>query len=484
MKQKSLKINAILNIIKSLMGILFPFISFPYASRILLPEGIGKVNFANQTVALFSIIAGLGIYTYALREAAKVRDNKEKLNQFCSEIFTTNIISTIFAYLLFFITIFTVPKYENYIPLLLISSTTMFFKVFGLEWLYASQEDYIYITIRSIIFQILGIILLFLLVKNPNDYLKYCFISVITSVGSNILNFFHSKHFVKIKIVNPKLIKKHIKKILILFAIVVSSSIYTILDTNMLFFFSNDTEIGLYTAGIKVIRLSITALAAISTVIVPRLSYMAENVSEVEYSNMLRKTLNAIEFLAIPAMFGLFILSEPIIIILCGKEYLKSIKISRIISPIIFFILIGGAIGDQIFTPLRKDKLNFYPVVIGAFINIILNSILIPKLGAIGAAIGTVIAEASVNILKYIFALPYIKGKHFFSEIWKYFISALIMAIILFFYQKIIQNQFTRLIGGILIGIGTYLIVNIFLRTSVLKILLESIKIKLHRRQK
>lgn len=483
MKQKSLKLNAILNITKSLMSIIFPFISFPYASRILLPEGIGKVNFANQTVALFSIIAGLGIYTYAVREAAKVRDEQEKLNQFCSEIFTLNLISTLFAYVLFFITIFTVPKYENYIPLLLISSINMFFNVFGLEWFYSSQEDYLYITIRSIIFQVLGIVLLFLLVKDSDDYLKYCFISVITSVGSNVLNFFHSRHFVKIRIVHPKLIKKHLKKVFILFAIVVSSSIYNILDTNMLGLLSNDTEVGLYSAGTKVIRLSITALAAINAVIIPRLSYMAENVSEIEYSNMLKKSLNVIQFLCIPAMFGLFILSEPIIMIICGKEYSKSIEVSRIISPIVFFILAGGSIGDQIFTPLRKDKLNFYPVAIGAIVNIILNAIFIPKFGALGAAIGTVIAEASVNIVKYILAFPYIKGRHFFSEIWKYFIAALIMAIVLYFYQKVIQNQFARLIGGIFIGVGIYFIVNIFLRSSVLKILLKSLTSKLHRKQ-
>lgn len=76
-KQKSLKKNAIYTFIKALMNIIFPIISFPYASRVLMPEGIGKVNFANSIIDYFIIIASIGITTYAVREASQIRDDKE-----------------------------------------------------------------------------------------------------------------------------------------------------------------------------------------------------------------------------------------------------------------------------------------------------------------------------------------------------------------------------------------------------------------------
>ena len=113
-QQKSLKINAILNMIKTLMGVIFPLITFPYSSRILGPNGIGQVNFANSIVSYFSMIAGLGIGTYATREAAKIRDNNYELNKFSKEIIIINSTSTIVAYILFFISLFLVPKFHQY----------------------------------------------------------------------------------------------------------------------------------------------------------------------------------------------------------------------------------------------------------------------------------------------------------------------------------------------------------------------------------
>ncbi len=90
--QKSLAKNAVFNFIKCFSNIIFPIISFPYASRILLPQGIGAVNFANSTVEYFILIAELGIGTYAAREAARIRDDKTaatKLSKTVRELITS-----------------------------------------------------------------------------------------------------------------------------------------------------------------------------------------------------------------------------------------------------------------------------------------------------------------------------------------------------------------------------------------------------------
>src|SRR5574344_1106179 len=411
MKEPSIKKNIILNVLRSLMSLLFPLITFPYASRILLPEGIGKVNFANQTISLFSIIASLGINTYALREASKIRDNKLSLNQFCSEILLLNLISTVVSYLCLFTFILLIPKYENYLLIIFISSSTIIFNTIGVDWLYGALEDYEYITFRSFIFQIISLILLFIFVHSKEDYINYAAISVFSSVGSNFCNFIHSRKFITLHFVKICSIKKHLKPVFILFGITIAASVYSILDTNMLGFLSTDTEIGIYSAGIKVVRITIGFLSAINAALLPRLSYYVELKNKEKYSDILYKSINIIEILCIPSTIGLFVLSGPIINIVCGEQYSQSVKVMQIICPIIFFILTGGTLGDQIFTPLRKDKLNLIPVIIGAIINFCLNLILIPKHGAIGAAIGTVFAECSVNIIKMIFAWKYIKGK-------------------------------------------------------------------------
>ena len=164
MVKKSLKKNAVLNIIRTTCGIIYPIITFPYASRILLPEGIGKVNFANSVISYFVLIAGLGIGTYGTREAAKIRENKIALSNLVKELFTINIISMAIAYLLLGISLFLVPKFQSYQTLLLISSITILFTTIGFDWVYSALEEYGYITLRTIIFQCISIVLLFLLV--------------------------------------------------------------------------------------------------------------------------------------------------------------------------------------------------------------------------------------------------------------------------------------------------------------------------------
>ena len=193
MKNKSLKKNAALNMVKTIMGLIFPLITFPYASRILQPSGLGKVNFAHSIISYFSMIAALGINTYAVREAAKLREDKAALTKFVKEILTINMTSTVIAYLLLSFTILFVPYFSEYRVLLVVCSGTILFTTLGMDWLYTALEEFSYITIRSILFQFLSLILLFVFVHTQEDYLKYASISVISSVGSNICNFIHAR---------------------------------------------------------------------------------------------------------------------------------------------------------------------------------------------------------------------------------------------------------------------------------------------------
>ena len=199
MIKKSLKKNALLNIVRTTCGIIYPIITFPYASRILLPEGIGKVNFANSVISYFVLIAGLGIGTYGTREAAKIREDKIALSNLVKELFSINVISTLTAYLLLGISLFLVPKFQSYQTLLLISSITILFTTIGFDWVYSALEEYGYITLRTIIFQCISIVLLFLLVKTKEDYAAYLGIGVISSVGANVLNCIHLRKYIILK---------------------------------------------------------------------------------------------------------------------------------------------------------------------------------------------------------------------------------------------------------------------------------------------
>ena len=177
-KQKSLTVNFIMNVILSMSAFIFPLITFPYVSRVLLPVGTGKVSFANGIIAYFALFAQLGIPTYGIRACARVRDDKEKLTKTVQELLIINTVISAIVYVVFIIALLTVPKMRSDSTLFLITSSTIFFNVIGVEWMYKGLEQYTYITIRSIIFKFIGLILMFFLVREKADYVWYGFITI------------------------------------------------------------------------------------------------------------------------------------------------------------------------------------------------------------------------------------------------------------------------------------------------------------------
>lgn len=478
MKEKSLKLNAILNVIKTLMGLIFPLITFPYASRILLPEGLGKVNFANSIVSYFAMIASLGIETYGVREAAKVRDDKILLSQFTKEIFTINMISTVMSYILFAIAVFFIPKFVEYRTLLIVSGATILFSTLGINWLYSAVEDYVYITVRSIIFQFISLGLLFLFVKTKDDYIKYAAISVISSVGSNILNFLHSRKYITIKTGVPLILKKHLKPIFVLFAMAVTVKIYTALDTTMIGFIKGDYEVGIYTAATKINKIVLSLVVAIGAVMLPRLSYYSKLEDKTEFFSLSYNGFNILLLISIPCSIGLSLLSDSVINILSGTGYEAAIIPMRIMNPIIVIIGLSNFMGIQIFMPLNKEKWTLYSVIAGALINFSMNTILIPKYGAVGASVATVSGETAVTIVQFIMVRRFLKIKPILLAFVKYLINSVIMSIPVCLAVHFIENQILELAVGIIIGMLIYILLLLIEKDPFINNIVEKIKKK------
>ena len=274
MKKKSLGLNAFLNGLRSVLNLFFPLITFPYVSRVLSVSGIGIYNFSNTYINYFILISGLGITTYAVREGAKYRNNETEISKFASQIFSINMIATIVAYILLFASLIIFKNLHNYVSCTLIFSLQILFTTLGTEWIYTIYEDYAYITIRSIIFKIFSIALLFLLVKRPEDYLIYAAITVLSAVGSNILNFIHARSFVHIKLTAKTNWRYHLKPVLVIFASAIAVTIYVSSDTTILGLLKSDYALGIYSTSVKIYQMAQGLLSALLTVTIPRLAFL------------------------------------------------------------------------------------------------------------------------------------------------------------------------------------------------------------------
>ena len=153
MSLNKIRNNSIIYTIRNVMNIIFPLVTFKYASGIISASGVGAASYASAIIGYFSLIAQLGINTYALAEGAKLRSNKEKFDEFCNIMFTINVISTVFAYLVLGFFLINVKDLAKYRELILIYSATIGLTTIGMEWIFVVEERFIYITARSIIMQ-------------------------------------------------------------------------------------------------------------------------------------------------------------------------------------------------------------------------------------------------------------------------------------------------------------------------------------------
>ena len=479
--KKSLKLNAFLNVIKSCMGLIFPLITFPYSSRVIGPVGIGKVNFANSIISYFTIIASLGIFTYAIKEAAKVRDSKDELSKFSKEIFTINSISTLVAYFLFFISLCLVPKFHDYKILLCICSSTILFTTLGLSWLYTALEEYVYITLRSIFFQILSIVSLFIFVHKPDDYIIYGSINVLASVGSNVLNFIHSRKYISWKTKYKLELKKHLKPIFTLFAMSVATRIYTVLDTTLLGFISGDKAVGYYSAASKLNHIVLNIVTSIGAVMLPRLAYLIGKNKAKDFSDLAYKGIEVLFLISIPCSIGLTLVSKAVILILSGEQYLQTLPTMQVLNPIIVIIGLSNFIGVQIFMPLNKEKWTLYSVITGAFVNLFTSILLIYKFNELGAAIGTLIAELSVTTVQIILVRKYLKISRIFKLFIKYLLNSLLMAIPVYYFSNKITNLYVSFSISVISGIVLYFILLLLEKNYLLFDTIIKLKGKFHR---
>ena len=394
-------LNFVMNAILTMSQFLFPLITFPYISRILLPTGTGKVSFATSVVSYFALFAQLGIPTYGIRACAKVRDDRKALDRTVQELFLINLIMSILAYIVLFLAIAFVPRMRQEKALFLIVGLTILFNAIGMEWLYKALEQYTYITVRSIIFKLIAVVAMFVLVHEQKDYVIYGGISILAASASNVFNFFHAHKYVSIKPVGSYNFRQHLKPIVIFFAMSCAATIYTNLDTVMLGFMTSDAEVGYYNAAVKIKSILVSVVTSLGVVLLPRASYYVECKLMDKFCRITHVALNFVILISVPLTVYFILFAKEGIFFLSGAEYEASIVPMQIIMPTLLFIGLTNIMGIQTLIPLGKEKVVLYSEIAGAVADLLLNVALIPSMASAGAAIGTVVAEGVVFAVQF-----------------------------------------------------------------------------------
>ena len=483
MEKVSVKKNAILNIIYTLVNILFPIVTFPYVSRVLMVEKMGTVSFFSSVSSYAIMFGTLGVSVYGIRACAKTRDNKSDLSQVVAELEVINIVATTVVVAVLALSSLYISRLNSEPILLFINLVLIFSSSFSFDWLYSGLEQYDYITKRTIIIKLIALVLVYIFVKEKNDYYIYALIMAFSTVGANALNFVHARKYVSLTGLKRLQINRHLKPMLLLFSSILAVSVCTNLDTVMLGFMSGDREVGLYTVAVKSKTLLLTMINAISTVLLPRLSYYFSNKMEDECNKIVKKSVSIILMISIPLTVFFIFEARDCILLLGGREYIDATICMQIIMPILLISSFSNITGNQILIPLGKDSCFMRAVMAGAVIDLVLNIFMIPLYGAKGAAIATLVAEITQTLVQLFYSKHYIIPNTNWATILKIGISTFCCMVVLMLLQNILNvNSFVNLIVFSTIYFSMYGVLLIIFHEKLVIDLLQEFRIKVKKR--
>lgn len=428
------------------------------------------------------MFAQLGIPMYGIKRCAQVRDDKKELTRVTHELLFLSTVIGAVTYLVLAVTIFFVPRLSREKELFFVVSLTIVFGAVGMEWLYKGLEQYTYITVRSLIFKVISVIAMFLLVHAEGDYVIYAGISVFASSASNLLNFFHAHRYVEFRYVGGYNLKRHIRPTLVFFLMSCATTVYTNLDTVMIGFMNTDSDVGYYHAAVKVKLLLVSIVTSLGSVLLPRASYYIEQGLKDQFRMISRKALQFVLLAAAPMVLFFIVFAQEGILLLSGSKFLPAVSAMQIIMPTVLLIGITNILGIQMLVPLGKEKAVLRSEIAGAAVDLIINSLLIPRYHSAGAAAGTLAAEGVVLIVQ-LRELWGTVGGFFRTYRWLRLLTALTAALGASFWVKCIPaGSFLRLLTAAVLFFGTYAGFMLWRKEEMMSAVWSQIKGKLLRR--
>lgn len=455
MEQNSIKKNCFFYTLLILSNIGYPLIVSPYISRIFFIEQIGIMNYAGAFSGWFITILGLGIPIYGIREVAKVKNDKEKLNKVFSRILTVHIISMIFISLVYIIIIFYFSYFLLNKEIYLIYLVNIILSAFNIEWFYIGMEKYKYITTRNITIKLISLLLIFLLIKSNQNFIEYTIIIVLGTSMNSIFNILHSRKYVVLKL-DVRDFFKEIKKVKYFYFQTIVGSVYSLLDQLLLGSIRGVRELAYYSRSKQILFLLSSLILSFVRTLLPKVSNLY--ISDIEeYRKKVDTAFDITMLYSFPCAVGLMLLSKNIMFILGGEMFLPAAGSFSILSLLIILSSVAVFFDNQISIPSGKEKITFYGNITVSVVCLSLNLVLIPIYGVKGASISLVLGEMSGNIVQWMNIKRNKLYMGFYNKrINYYIISSLIMGAVIFIIKKINLGVFLETIISVVVGLITY----------------------------
>ena len=398
-EKNSIKRNISLQTAFQILNTCLPLITAPYLARKLGAAQLGVFSYTSSIVAYFTLVAMLGTVNYGTRCIASVKNDINARSETFWSIFSLQIIVTLISLLAYVAYLFLFCKNNNLIAAIQIISLISCF--FDINWFFFGIERFQITVTRSLIIKVLTVCAVLLFVKSQNDLWLYTVIMLGGTLLSQLILFFYLPKYVIRVAITAQNIKEHILPNLTLFIPLLAMSVYHTMDKTMLGMLSTYEEVGYYYNSDKVVNIPMSIINGVGTVMLPRMSYLLADSKQKEADDLFITTLEGIAAICVAISCGIAAVSNEFIPIFYGKGYEACILITIVFTPILLIKGFAVIARTQYLIPMKMEKEFTKSVIGGAIVNLIMNLILIPKYGALGAAIATVIAELVACVMQF-----------------------------------------------------------------------------------
>ena len=449
----SVKKNFAYQMMYELLILILPFVTSPYIARVIGAEGLGNYSYTFTIANYFVLFAMLGIKNYGNRAIAQARDNQDKLNVTFSNILFVHIFVSIICCICYvvYVLFFATEKVYS-----LIQFTVVIGALFDISWFYFGIEKFKLTVLRSTIIKIVNVICIFLFVKDSDDLWVYCLIMGLGSLISQLSLWVVLRKYVRILKPDKNSIKVHLKPMLVLFLPVIAISLYKYMDKIMIGMLSSKTQLGFYENAEKVVNMPVSIIGSFGTVMLPKMSNLASKSDDKTAMSYISQSMRYIMCLSFALSFGVASIGQTFAPVFWGDKFIPSGPLIVGLSFTIPFMSYANIIRTQYLIPHSHDKEYLTSVVVGAVCNIILNIILIPIYGAMGATIGTLFAEISVCLVQAFVVRKELPVLSYCKEAFIFLITGIVMFFIVWNIGRVMNASVSVLILQVLCGVIVY----------------------------
>ncbi len=400
--------NTLYNMAYRLFSMLLPLVTAPYLSRVVGADGVGLYGYAWAISYVFVLVGLLGLENYGPRAIAQVRDDRNQLNRTFSAIWMMQLLVAGVTLIVWCLYVAFVAAEEQSIAFhLTLMSVSCLINV---DWCLMGLDQFRPIALRNTAVKLLAAAAVFVFVKGPEDLWVYAFVWSLSTFLGCLSCFLSLRGKVKFVRVPWKEALTHLRPCAVLSISVIAVSVYRQMDKVFIGAMADMAETGYFENAEKIILCLAGFISAIGTVMLPKVSHMTAQNRMDDVRAHMEKTMDLVLCMVCALGFGLASVADGFAPLFYGADFARSGDLMVLLAMTLIAIGFANVIRTQWVLPQKRDGIFIKSVLAGAAVNLLLCVILIPALGATGAAIATLAAEFTVPLTQYIILrkeLPY-----------------------------------------------------------------------------